>query len=243
MLGVDVIIDNLSDAKLELEGTLEEDDKPLGQARRYVSREEGCEPLVRAVSPGKRERGFLVFDLPREPAKPKLVVEMHEPHGFADDRVVIDFGQTAPAASLPPPPSGIERAAKAGLVRTTPFYRVSVVSVRRCSSKLDDEGNEALGVELLVENFSGKPVEVSGYDAKLRDGSGYSFERTSGYERESRCKPELLRDGLEPNGKVRGFFASFAVKPGARGLVLVFPIKAEHGYAHEDVVLALPEAR
>ncbi|MBI5537006.1 MAG: hypothetical protein HY898_30070 [Deltaproteobacteria bacterium] len=243
MLGVDVVIDNLSDAKFEIEGVIEDNDKPLGQARRYVSREEGCEPLVRAVAPGKRERGFFVFDLPREPSKPKLIVEMHEPHGFADDRVVVDFGRTVPAAPLPPAPTDTERSVKAGAVRTTPFYRASVLSMRRCAGSLDEDGNEAIGVELLVESFTAKELDVSVYDAKLRDRDGFTFERSSGLTRDSRCKPEMPSGGIAPRGKARGFFASFAVKPGARGLVLVFPIKAEHAYSHEEVVLALPEAR
>jgi hypothetical protein len=243
ILGVDVVVDNLSAAPMELQGVIEDNEKPLGQASRYVSREDPCTPLVRAVAPGKRERGFLVFELARDPSKPKLVVEMHEPHGFADDRVAVELDRSVPPTTLPSAPSGPERSARPGPVRATAFYRASVVSVRRCSTRLDEDGKEELGVEILVENFTSKPLGVSVYDAKLRDGEGFTFEHESSHSRTSHCKPALAERGIAPGGKARGFVASFAVKPGARGLTLTLPIEVEHAYSADKVVLALPADR
>ncbi|MCA9619918.1 MAG: hypothetical protein KC731_12925 [Myxococcales bacterium] len=154
-----------------------------------------------------------------------LSVAVKEPRGLAEHRLIFGLrdGVKSPLSAessrpvRPPPPKE-----RLGEPVETAYYRVTVIRALPCGAS-EEARTVDVGIELLIENFSNVPFNVSSaFSLKAADGA--SFNRSFLHLAGPCATPKIGIGTLEPGERSRGWLSAVRVSADARDLTLEYRV-------------------
>jgi hypothetical protein len=233
LAGVEIVLENRSNVPFRIgDGGQLRDGRGYTYDGVFRTDRGACgDPIAsQELRPGDRARGFLrPFLLPPDAGALTLEYRVagtwNEAHAM---RLAIGPLPAAPPAPPAPPslPTAWTRPKQTSV--ETNGIQVTVTDVKPCSERTSD-GRMHLGVELLVENRSDKPI-VLPWAGEVEDADHYHYRLSSIYDSTGPCNPILTsQKPLAPGEKQRGWLNAFDVPVGASAWKLHYSLEAVTG--------------